>query len=77
MQDYSALPDETGLRKSILDRLERQKEGEDYVDWDETPYVACDALCWTKRNPETLQEYKQALEHWRYHSRLGGCSHGR
>lgn len=38
--------------------------------------VRCDEECGAFEDPETIEEYKAALEHWRYHRRLAGCSHG-
>ena len=39
-------------------------------------FVLCDDNCGALQKPETLEEVKAALEHWRDHSFLGGCSHG-
>lgn len=37
----------------------------------------CDDFnCRALRIPQTLEEYKIALNHWREHSYLSGCSHG-
>lgn len=38
--------------------------------------VDCDYICLAKKNPETLEEYKETLEHYKHHSCMGGCSHG-
>lgn len=38
--------------------------------------VVCDAFCGASDQPETLEEYKAAYEHWRRHGYLYGCSHG-
>lgn len=38
--------------------------------------VECDGSCKAKENPETLEEYKATLEHYKHHSLLSGCSHG-
>jgi hypothetical protein len=38
--------------------------------------VGCDQECGAYREPETLEEYKAAFEHWMNHGYLGGCSHG-
>jgi hypothetical protein len=40
--------------------------------------VACAEDCGAFVDPETLDEYKAALEHWIHHSEseYGGCSHG-
>jgi hypothetical protein len=38
--------------------------------------VACDENCGAKENPETLEEYKATLEHYKNHAWAGGCSHG-
>ena len=38
--------------------------------------VDCDDNCGALYNPETLEEYKKALEHWANHSFSAGCSHG-
>lgn len=47
-----------------------------YFDWDETPFVECDEPCFSLREPKTLEEYRDALEHWKNHRHLSGCSHG-
>lgn len=38
--------------------------------------VDCDEGCGAFQEPETLDEYKAALEHWMSHHYLHGCSHG-
>jgi hypothetical protein len=38
--------------------------------------VMCDHNCLAVDEPTTCAEYEIAYEHWRYHSRLYGCSHG-
>lgn len=43
----------------------------------ENGFVECDESCKAKENPETLEEYKATLEHYKHHSLLSGCSHGR
>lgn len=50
---------------------------EEYVPWDETPWVACDVPCFALREPFLLADLELAVVHWRDHERLGGCSHGR
>ena len=61
------------IRQEIVDALSR---GE-HVDWDETPYVACDEPCFALRDPQTEEQLRAALQHWRRHSFMYGCSHGR
>ena len=40
-------------------------------------YVACDdPACRALKHPTTLEEYSEALVHWRDHRLDGGCSHG-
>lgn len=39
--------------------------------------VSCDEDCGAYLEPITLDEYQLALEHWKSHSSLGGCAHGR
>lgn len=39
--------------------------------------VSCDEDCGAVKNPETLEEYKLAYEHWSGHGYLCGCSHAR
>lgn len=39
--------------------------------------VKCDVTCGALLEPITLEEHKKALEHWRKHHYLSGCSHGR
>lgn len=44
---------------------------------DECPqHVSCDAGCKALQDPETLDEWKAAAEHWQSHSYTAGCSHG-
>ena len=38
--------------------------------------VECDSFCGAKEEPETLEEHKATLEHYKHHSYLSGCSHG-
>jgi hypothetical protein len=38
--------------------------------------VECDFNCGAFESPETLEEYKLALQHWMWHPVNGGCSHG-
>jgi hypothetical protein len=44
---------------------------------DERATVDCDEGCGAFKEPQTLDEYKAALDHWRTHDYLCGCSHGR
>lgn len=37
--------------------------------------VDCDANCDALQHPVSLEEYRDALKHWRYHRYLSGCSH--
>ena len=40
-------------------------------------YVNCDSDdCKALVNPETEDQLREALEHWKTHSYLRGCSHG-
>jgi hypothetical protein len=41
-----------------------------------TIHVDCDEGCKALTDPVTLDEVKAALEHWRDHMVLSGCSHG-
>jgi hypothetical protein len=39
--------------------------------------VPCDdADCTALDQPESIEEFVAAVEHWREHSYLSGCSHG-
>jgi hypothetical protein len=41
------------------------------------PYVSCDDDdCRALDDPQTLEEWRAAAEHWREHSLYHGCSHG-
>jgi hypothetical protein len=41
-------------------------------------FVMCDEdSCLALEDPQTPEDYVLAYEHWRYHSRLFGCAHGR
>ena len=39
-------------------------------------HVDCDQKCRALIDPATLKECKDALDHWRSHGYLHGCSHG-
>jgi len=39
-------------------------------------HVDCDQRCKALTDPQTIDELKAALEHWRSHQYLCGCSHG-
>jgi hypothetical protein len=39
-------------------------------------HVNCDEGCKALTDPQTEAELRAALEHWRSHSYLNGCSHG-
>lgn len=41
-----------------------------------TIYVDCDQNCMALVEPVSAEELRAALEHWRDHSYLCGCSHG-
>jgi len=55
---------------------------EDYDPWadrhdeDGRLLVHCDRGCVAYEEPFTCEEYLAALEHWRDHEYLHGCSHG-
>lgn len=38
--------------------------------------VQCDSDCGAFAYPETLEEYKNTLEHWENHGVRSGCAHG-
>lgn len=40
-------------------------------------HVSCDELCGAFQEPRSMEELQAAVEHWRRHSWLHGCSHGR
>lgn len=40
-------------------------------------HVSCDANCGAFEDPTTEDELRAALEHWRRHAFLAGCSHAR
>jgi hypothetical protein len=55
------------------------------LDWrddryDEMPgcdlHVECDDRCKALTDPQTVEELRVALTHWRSHQYLAGCSHG-
>lgn len=50
-----------------------------YIDCEEHGFlVKCDKYdCRAKKDPRTLEEYKEALEHWKNHSLYCGCSHAK
>lgn len=52
-----------------MNKYEQQKEDR------KNGLVQCDSFCKAKENPETLEEYKATLEHYKHHSYLSGCSH--
>lgn len=39
-------------------------------------HVSCDDNCGALTNPQTVEELRAALVHWRDHDHLSGCSHG-
>jgi hypothetical protein len=39
-------------------------------------HVDCDENCRALTDPQTVEELKAALTHWRSHPYLCGCSHG-
>jgi len=39
--------------------------------------VWCDEDCGALEDPVTIEELRAALEHWRFHSLMAGCAHGR
>ncbi len=41
----------------------------------ECALVRCDSNCGALQNPETIEEYRAALVHWRSHGYLSGCAH--
>lgn len=41
------------------------------------PFEPCDDLCLAPIHPQGEAELRLALEHWRYHGYLAGCSHAR
>lgn len=53
-----------------LDKYEQANEDR------ENELVECDGSCKAKENPETLEEYKATLDHYKNHGWLSGCSHG-
>ncbi len=41
-------------------------------------YEPCDDLaCRALKDPQTLEQHNDALLHWKTHTYLSGCSHGR
>lgn len=50
---------------------------EGYYDMPECEaHVDCDQRCKALTNPQTEDELRAAVEHWRDHQWLCGCSHG-
>lgn len=41
------------------------------------PVVSCDEWCGAPLEPETEEELRLAVTHWRSHAWLSGCSHAR
>jgi hypothetical protein len=39
-------------------------------------HVGCDSNCKALLDPETVDELRAAVTHWRSHEYTGGCSHG-
>jgi hypothetical protein len=58
-------------KKLILEMLANHE----FVNWSDTPYVGCDEPCFALENPQTLEEYQAAHDHWKNHGWLSGCSH--
>ncbi len=44
--------------------------------WECSLHVTCDERCKALNEPQSIDELHAALEHWRKHSNLSGCSHG-
>lgn len=65
------------LRSDRAEILREKNDDCGYVDWEETVYVGCDLPCFALRDPSSEEELRAALEHWRSHGYLHGCSHGR
>ena len=42
----------------------------------ERAIVECDDKCGAFEDPETMDEYRDTLEHYKYCKYLGGCAHG-
>lgn len=58
------------------EEIQKKLDDGDYVDFNETPFLSCDENCFALREPQTIDEFKAALEHWKSHSVDCGCSHG-
>lgn len=41
----------------------------------EREIIRCDDNCGAYVEPQTLEDYKKTLEHYKYHSVDSGCSH--
>lgn len=39
-------------------------------------HVDCDDRCRALRDPQTIEEYRAALDHWVNHGWWSGCAHG-
>jgi hypothetical protein len=39
-------------------------------------YVECDDNCQAPYHPILPEDYVAAYQHWRFHARDGGCTHG-
>jgi hypothetical protein len=64
--------------RSIVVGMDENGEGHDADEiLNGLGYVRCDDRCMARKEPVTLDEHKEALDHWKSHSRLCGCSHGR
>jgi hypothetical protein len=57
---------------------ERPRErGEALWAWQESRgFVKCDTDCGAREDPKTLRDLKLAIEHYKHHSYMQGCSHG-
>jgi hypothetical protein len=69
-------------RKLEEQRLEEERllGSGDTTRLDDDLLVDCDqedGPCLAKRDPQTLEEFKAAYEHWAEHGLLAGCSHAR
>jgi hypothetical protein len=55
---------------------ERQRHWEK-IEKEEPRRVHCDDLeCYAVEDPQTLEEYITAHDHWKNHGYFSGCSHG-
>lgn len=73
MKRADAAPEEATIR-GIIERGGLDVYG---ISWVDSPFLPCDQVCMALKDPEELDEALKTVEHYKKHSYLSGCAHGR